>query len=105
MKTSRRRLFGFLAAAPIAGVAALSVTASPVPARLVNWDKWAEKLRKAEFIEKGVRPPLAMGVLKNESASIMPGYIAYVNTICGKPVFKPAFEVNAGLLCPIGKST
>ncbi len=55
-----------------------------------------ETLRKAEFLEKGVRPPmLADPALKNEPASIMPGMVTFVNTANGNSGFKPAFEVNA----------
>jgi hypothetical protein len=44
-----------------------------------------ETLRKAEFIEKGVRPPMgADPELKNEPASIMPGMITYFRTRDGK---------------------
>jgi hypothetical protein len=55
-----------------------------------------ETMRKAEFLEKGVRPPmLADPELKNEPASIMPGMVTFVNTQNGKLGFKPAFEVGA----------
>lgn len=55
-----------------------------------------ETVRKAEFLEKGVRPPmLADPELKNEPASIMPGMVTFVNTQNGKAGFKPAFEVQA----------
>lgn len=55
-----------------------------------------ETLRKAEFLEKGVRPPMiADPELKNEPASIMPGMVTFVNTANAKAGFKPAFEVNA----------
>lgn len=54
-----------------------------------------ESLRKAEFIEKLVRPPMtAPPELKNEPASIMPGMITFVNTANGKPAFTPAFEMQ-----------
>lgn len=55
-----------------------------------------ETLRKAEFLEKGVRPPMiADPELKNEPASVMPGMITFVNTANSRVGFKPAFEVNA----------
>lgn len=55
-----------------------------------------ETRRKAEFIEKGVRPPMgADPELKNEPASIIPGMITYVNQDTGKKGFWPLFEPNA----------
>lgn len=55
-----------------------------------------ETNRKAEFIEKGVRPPMiADSDMKNEPASVMPGMVTFVNTANGKKGFVPAFEVNA----------
>lgn len=55
-----------------------------------------EALRKAEFIEKGVRPPMgADPELKNEPASIIPATITYMNTAGGKKGFWPLFEPNA----------
>jgi hypothetical protein len=61
-----------------------------------------ETLRKNEFIEKLVRPPMvAPPELKNEPASIMPGMITYSNALNGKPMFTPAFEVNAQALMPM----
>lgn len=56
-----------------------------------------ETLRKAEFIEKGVRPPMgADAELKNEPASILPAHITYMNTSSGqKKGFWPLFEVAA----------
>jgi hypothetical protein len=55
-----------------------------------------ETLRKAEFLEKGVRPPMiASPELKNEPLSVMPGMITFVNTANTQSGFKPAFEVNA----------
>jgi len=47
-----------------------------------------ESLRKAEFIEKGVRPPMgADPALKNEPASIVPATITYMDTTGGKKGF------------------
>ncbi len=58
-----------------------------------------ETRRKAEFIEKGVRPPmLANPQLKNEPNSIIPGNVTFVDTTNGSVGFKPAFEVNFGWL-------
>jgi hypothetical protein len=58
-----------------------------------------ETVRKAEFLEKGVRPPMiADPALKNEPASIMPGMVTFVNTQNAGAGFKPAFEVNAAWL-------
>ncbi len=61
-----------------------------------------ETRRKAEFIEKGVRPPMgANPELKNEPSSIIPGMITYMSTDGGKKGFWPLFEVNFGWLAPI----
>lgn len=58
-----------------------------------------ETMRKGEFIEKLVRPPMgADPVLKNEPASIIPGRVTYIAVDAGKKGFWPLFEVNpAGL--------
>jgi len=54
-----------------------------------------ETRRKAEFIEKGVRPPMgADPALKNEPASIRPGGITYTAADTGKKGFWPLFEPN-----------
>ena len=60
-----------------------------------------ETRRKAELIEKGIRPPLlADPMLKNEPISIMPGMIVYVSS---ERNFRPAFEINLGpLRCTCG---
>lgn len=62
-----------------------------------------ETRRKAEFIEKGVRPSMGADVeLKNEPASIIPGQITYMNTAGGQhKKFWPLFEVNFGWLTGI----
>lgn len=61
-------------------------------------------MRKGEFIEKGVRPPMGAPVeLKNEPASIMPGMITYGTATNGKIGFTPLFEVNANWLEGITK--
>ncbi len=58
-----------------------------------------ETLRKAEFIEKGVRPPMgADPALKNEPASIIPGAVNYVGADGTKRGFWPLFEPNYGWL-------
>ncbi len=67
-----------------------------------------ESLRKAEFIEKGVRPPMgADPSLKNEPASIVPATITYMDTTNGKKGFWPLFEPDAqwlaGLVADIDK--
>lgn len=52
-----------------------------------------ETLRKSEFIEKGVRPPMgADPALKNEPASIVPGAITYVNAEGQRKGFWPLFS-------------
>lgn len=54
-----------------------------------------ETRRKAEFIDKGVRPPMgADPALKNEPASIIPAHITYMDTSGGKKGFFPLFEPN-----------
>ena len=58
-----------------------------------------ETFRKAEFLEKGVRPPMgAEPKLKNEPASIMPSMITYMSTAGGKKGLWPLFEVNPAWL-------
>ncbi len=58
-----------------------------------------ETLRKAEFIDKGVRPPMgADPELKNEPSSIQPGNITYTNTAGGRKGFWPLFEPNPSWL-------
>lgn len=69
-----------------------------------------EALRKAEFIEKGVRPPMgADAELKNEPNSILPGMVTYMNTANNKKGFWPLFEPDAhwlqGLVQDIDKVT
>lgn len=55
-----------------------------------------ETLRKAEVIEKVVRPPMLADVqMKNEPASIVPGNITYVMNGGQGVGFKPAFQVDA----------
>jgi hypothetical protein len=62
-----------------------------------------ETLRKAEFLEKGIRPPMGADVsLKNEPSSIMPNRVTYMDTAGGtiKKYF-PLFEVAAQWLAGI----
>lgn len=52
-----------------------------------------ETKRKAEFIEKGIRPPMgANPEMKNEPSSIRPGDITYFDTSGSKKGFFPLFE-------------
>lgn len=61
-----------------------------------------ETRRKAEFIEKGVRPPMgANPELKNEPASIIPAQITYTSTDGGKKGFWPLFEVSPSWVGPL----
>ena len=54
-----------------------------------------ETMRKAEYIGKGVRPPMgASPELKSEPASIIEGNITYFSTDGGKKGFFPLFEPN-----------
>jgi hypothetical protein len=54
-----------------------------------------ETLRKAELIEKFVRPPMgADPSMKNEPSSILPGQTTYVDTSGGKKGYFPLFEPN-----------
>lgn len=54
-----------------------------------------QTVRKAEYIGKGVRPPMgASPELKSEPASIIEGNITYFNTDGGKKGFFPLFEPN-----------
>lgn len=58
--------------------------------------------RKAEMVEKGVRPPMiAPESLRNQKASIVPGDITYVNVQQGMQGFVPALTVDPGWLTGI----
>ncbi|MCC4260789.1 MAG: portal protein [Pseudomonadota bacterium] len=58
--------------------------------------------RKAEMVEKGVRPPMiAPESLRNQKASIVPGDITYVNVQQGTQGFVPALTVDPGWLTGI----
>lgn len=51
--------------------------------------------RKAEAIEKMVRPPMiGPSTLRNAKASILPGDITYLDVRDGQQGFKPVFDVN-----------
>jgi hypothetical protein len=53
-----------------------------------------EQRRKAEAIDKLVRPPMvASASMKNEPMSILPGDVSYVSDPNGAG-FKPAFQVE-----------
>ena len=61
-----------------------------------------ETRRKAEFLEKGVRPPMGADVsLKNQPSSVRPGDITYVSTENQKKGFWPLFEVSPQWLAPM----
>ena len=61
-----------------------------------------ETLRKGEFIEKLVRPPMGANVeMKNEPSSILPGMTTYTSTDSGKKGFWPLFEVQPQALAPL----
>jgi hypothetical protein len=62
-----------------------------------------ETRRKAEYVDKGVRPPMgADPALKNEPSSILPGNITYTDATNGKKGFWPLFEVGPQWLPAIG---
>lgn len=54
-----------------------------------------ETLRKAEAIEKQVRPPLMADMqLKNQPSSILPGHVTYVQGLSAGTGMRPIYEVN-----------
>jgi hypothetical protein len=54
-----------------------------------------EEARKAEAIEKMVRPPLLASMeMKNEPSSILPGHITYVNALGPDKGMRPTYTVN-----------
>lgn len=54
-----------------------------------------ETMRKAEAIEKMVRPPLlATMELKNQPSSILPGHVTYVSSLSGDNGMRPIYNVN-----------
>lgn len=57
-----------------------------------------ETKRKAEAIEKQVRPPLLASVeLKNEPSSILPGHVTYVSQLDNGKGMRPIYEVQPDL--------
>ena len=61
-----------------------------------------ETRRKAEFIEKLVRPPMgADPEMKNEPSSILPGNVTYTNSSGQKKGFWPLVEVQPAALAPM----
>jgi hypothetical protein len=61
-----------------------------------------EDVRKGEYIEKGIRPPMgADPQLKNEPNSILPAHINYMSTAGASKGFWPLFEVNPTWLGPL----
>lgn len=57
-----------------------------------------ETKRKAEAIEKQVRPPLLADVsLKNEPSSILPGHVTYVAALDASKGMRPIYEVQPDL--------
>lgn len=54
-----------------------------------------ETVRKAEAIEKQVRPPLVADMqLKNQPSSILPGHVTYVSNLGAGTGMRPIYEVN-----------
>lgn len=54
-----------------------------------------ETSRKAEAIEKMVRPPMLASIdMRNEPASILPGKVTYVQALSADKGMRPAFTVN-----------
>lgn len=54
-----------------------------------------ETLRKAEAIEKQVRPPLVADMqLKNQPSSILPGHVTYVSNLSAGSGMRPIYDVN-----------
>jgi hypothetical protein len=77
----------------------LGVLSLPFIWRRNDIEYQTETLRKGEFLEKGVRPPMGADVsMKNEPSSIMPAMITYTNTEGGRKGFWPLFEVNPAWL-------
>lgn len=61
-----------------------------------------ETLRKAEYIEKGIRPPMVAGPeMQNQPQSIVPGQVTYVTGDGNSMGFKPAFMVEPAWLAGI----
>jgi hypothetical protein len=54
-----------------------------------------ETMRKAEAIEKQVRPPLIADMqLKNQPSSILPGHVTYVQNLGPASGMRPIYDVN-----------
>jgi len=54
-----------------------------------------ETMRKAEAIEKMVRPPLVADIqLKNQPSSILPGHVTYVANLSAGSGMRPIYNVN-----------
>lgn len=54
-----------------------------------------ETLRKAEAIEKQVRPPMVASIeLKNQPSSILPGHVTYVSNLGPGTGMRPMYEVT-----------
>lgn len=61
-----------------------------------------EQERKAEYIDKGVRPPMgADPELQNKPASILPGELTFVATEGGKKGFWPLLQTDPAHLAPM----
>lgn len=61
-----------------------------------------ETARKAEFIEKLVRPPMgADPTMKNQPSSIIPGHVTYTDSAGNRKGFWPLFEVRPEALAPM----
>jgi hypothetical protein len=61
-----------------------------------------ETARKAEALEKVVRPPMgADATLLNQPTSTRPDGITYLNTRDGKPTFYPLYEVSPNIVTAI----
>jgi hypothetical protein len=57
-----------------------------------------ESKRKAEAIEKHVRPPLLASIdMKNEPSSALPGHVTYVANLGPQAGMRPIYEVNPQL--------
>lgn len=54
-----------------------------------------ETQRKAEALEKNVRPPLVADMsLKNQPSSILPGHVTYVQNLSAQSGMRPIYEVQ-----------
>lgn len=57
-----------------------------------------ETMRKAEAIEKMVRPPLLADIqLKNQPSSILPGHVTYVSNLGSGGGMRPVYDVNPNI--------